>query len=281
MRPPPWLPLLLVAFVILAARLPASGATPSLGDRVGKQVLLVGRVSPNPWQHMIRSDLKKDVSYIDLDGGGQIVAYAKGVPACAGAVLLRGTVLRTEGSSKRPGSKEVCSEIQLDVESWRCLDRVVLEDLVERLATPAVSRSEKVDIEEALSAAGKEAVPVLIAHLKDGRACWKEKVLLNEGELMNRPHNAPPVAERWGVEDVTVGRRCEAILMGIVTPRDYRSPYAANIKSISSASEPFRVEDWGHWWTRNENRSLEQIREGFEPVLDAYWKSHGTQQVVR
>jgi hypothetical protein len=194
---------------------------------------------------------------------------------------LGGTVLRTEGSSKRPGSKEVCSEIQLDVEDWRCLDRVVLEDLVERLATPAVSRSEKVDIEEALSAAGKEVVPVLIAHLKDGRVCRKEKVLLNEGELTNRAPNAPPVEEHWVEQDVTVGVRCEEILLRIVTPRGYESPHAGHFKAFSAGPHPFLVEDWALWWKRNQELSLEQIRDKIKPVLDAYWKSHGTQQVVR
>jgi hypothetical protein len=252
-----------------------------LRSRVGEKVVLVGRVSQMPWQHMIRGDLKKQAAYIDLEGRGQIVAYAKGSISCPGAVVLRGTVLLTEGSSKRPGSKEVCSEVQLDVESWQCLDTAALQGLVDQLASPEVPRSQKEGIEEGLAGAGKESIPVLIAHLKDRRTCWKERVLVNEGELLNRAPNAPPVAERWAEAEVAVGSRCEEILLRIVTPADYESPHVANFKPISGGSRPFRVEDWAAWWQRNRDKSLAQIQGEFKPVLDAYWQSRGTQQVVR
>jgi hypothetical protein len=252
-----------------------------LSARVGERVVLAGRVSQTPWQHMIRGDLKKQSAYIDLERGGQIVAYAEGSISCPGTVVLTGTVLLTEGSSKRPGSKEVGSEVQLDVESWQCLDAAAVQGLLDRLASPAVTRPEKADVEAALATAGKESIPALIAHLKDRRTCWKEKFLLNEGELMNRAPNAPPVAERWVEGDVAVGSRCEEILLRIVTPVHYESPYAGNFKPTSGGSRPFRVEDWGAWWLRNRDKPLTQIREDFKPVLDAYWKSRGTQQVVR
>lgn len=260
---------------------PSPAGEPGLRERVGQRAVLAGRVSKTPWQHMIRADMHKEAVYVDLDGGGQTVAYAKGGIACEGPVLLRGEILLTEGSSKRPGSKEIVSETQFDVESWLCLSAKVIADLVEKMAARQTSPEERADIEEDLAAAGLQSVPILIAHLKDGRACGKRKVLLNEGELTNRPANAPPVAERWGQEVDSVGDRCEEILLRIVTPVEYQSPYAAHFKAFSAVPHPFRVADWDRWWKRSAGQSLAEIRRGFQPVIDAYWKSHGVQQVVR
>lgn len=254
--------------------------TPSLRDRVGQDLILVGRVSRTPWQHMIRGDLHKESAYIDLEDGGQIVAYAGGTITCDGPVLLRGRAILTEGSSKRPGSKDICSEVQVDVGSWECLDKEVLDRYIERLAAPQASREEKKGVEEALAAAGKSSIPILIAHLGDRRVCRRERVLSNEGEMMNRAPNASPVKERWAEEEVTVGATCEAILFAIVTPTDLESVAGANFKPIS-AGPPFRMENWASWWARNRDKTLLQIRRELEPVIEAYRKSRGVQQVVK
>jgi hypothetical protein len=250
-------------------------------ENVGKEVFVVGRVSQMPWQHMIRSDTGKQAEYIDLEEGGQIVAYVGSAIVCSRPVLLEGQVLLTEGSSKRPGSKERVGEIQLDVGRWTCLDAAGAGLLLQRLGDPSLSREAKEGAELGLVAAGEKAVPLLIEHLGDAKLCWTEKVLLNEGALMNRPVNAPPVKEEWAEEKVTVGSRCEAALTRIIWPVGYESPFAGNFKTVSWASPPFRVEDWRAWWAKNKAKPLDEIREGMKPVLDAYWRSKGVQQVVR
>ena len=271
------------AVVMALAATPAEGGAGMglSGDHVGKEVAVVGKVSQMPWQHMIRSDTGKQAEYIDVEEGGQIVAYVGSAIACGRPVLLEGKVLLTEGSSKRPGSKERVGEIQLDVARWTCLDAAGAGQLLRRLGEPGPSREAKEGAELGLVAAGKDAIPMLIDQLGDAKVCWTEKFLLNEGSLMNRPPNAPPVKEQWVEEEVTVGSRCEALLTRIVWPVDYESPYASNFKPISGGSPPFRVEDWKAWWAKNKTKSLDEIREGMKPVLDAYWKSKGVQQIVR
>jgi hypothetical protein len=268
-----------------AALLPvAAGGGSAMGlsrESVGKEVCVVGKISQIPWQHMIRPDLGKDAQYIDLEEGGQIVAYMRGMSSCAQPLLLEGKVLLTEGESKRPGSKERTSELQLDVSRWTCLNAGGSKRLLARLGDPAESREAKEGIELGLVAAGKEAIPQLIEHLGDSRVCWTERVLLNEGSLMNRPPNAPPIQEEWTDAKVTVGERSEALLTRIVWPVGYKSPFAGNFKTVSRGSPPFRVEDWRAWWAKNKAKPLDEIREGMKPVLDAYWKSKGVQQVVR
>jgi hypothetical protein len=253
-----------------------------LRGRVGEAVALLGRVSNMPWQHMIRADMGGKVpEYFDLEDRSQIVVYAAGGLRCGGPILLRGAVLLTEGSSKRPGSKEVGSEIQLDVAAWRCLDRAGIEALITALAGEKDSGAGAPGPAEDLVAAGKTAIEALVAHLGDARICRKDRTLLNEGELMNRPHNAPPVEEEWAVQDVTVGRRCEELLYTIVTPREDPPVPPTQFKPLSPGSRPFVVEDWGAWWERNRAKSLAEIRAGLKPAMDAYWKSRGVQQVVR
>lgn len=271
------------AVVMALAATPAGGEAGMglSGDSVGKEVAVVGKVSQMPWQHMIRSDTDKQAEYIDLEEGGQIVAYVGSAIACGRPLLLEGKVLLTAGSSKRPGSKERAGEVQLDVARWTCLDAAGSRQLLRRLGDPGLPREAKEGAELGLVAAGKDAIPPLIEHLGDTKVCWTEKVLLNEGSLMNRPPNAPPVKEEWAEEKVTVGSRCEALLTRIVWPVGYESPFASNFKPISGGSPPFRVEDWKVWWAKNKAKSLDQIHEELKPVLDAYWKSRGVQQVIR
>lgn len=274
--------LVLAAALVLLPAAAAGEARMGLSrENVGKEVAVVGRVSQMPWQHMIRADTGKQAEYIDLQEGGQIVAYLASPVACGQPVLLEGKVLLTEGGAKRPGSKETASELQLDVGRWTCLDEKGMASLLKRLGDTAATREAKAGAEAGLIAAGKAAIPLLMDHLGDPTICWTDRVLLNEGALTNRPSNAPPAKEQWGEEKITVGERCEAMLTRIIWPADYRSPYAGNFKPVSGGSAPFRVEDWKSWWAKNRSKSLEEIRKAIEPVLDAYWESKGTQQVIR
>lgn len=253
-----------------------------LRGRVGDTVALLGRVSNMPWQHMIRADMGGKVpEYFDLEDRSQIVVYAEGGLRCGEPILLRGTVLLTEGSSKRPGSKEVGSEIQMDVAGWRCLDRGGLEALIGGLVGEIHPASGAAGPAEDLVAAGQFAIPALIAHLGDPRICRKERALANEGELMNLPHNAPPAAEQWVEREITVGRRCEELLYAIITPPEDAAHPPAQFKPLSPGSRPFVVEDWGAWWERNRDKTLMEIRAGLKPALDSYRKSRGVQQTVR
>lgn len=93
------------------------------GWSTGQTVSVTGRVSKVPGQHLIRSERAADAVYFDVDGKGQIVAYVRGGLSTEGRVRLTGTVVSAEGRSKRPGSSERYTELQLDVTSWEDLEK--------------------------------------------------------------------------------------------------------------------------------------------------------------
>ena len=95
--------------------------TCSLAKYEGNKVVIKGRVSHMPWQHMIQPlDSHPDISYVDVSND-QIVVYSKRPLPSEGNLEIRGTVTRLVGTSKRPGSDEVYSEIQLVADGWsRC-----------------------------------------------------------------------------------------------------------------------------------------------------------------
>lgn len=88
---------------------------------VGKEVVVEGRVSRVPWQHLVLSVPGKTPEYFDPVEGPQLVVYSA-VPLPEGRRLrLTGTVLRAEGTSKRPGTKiddPAYVEYHLDVRAW-------------------------------------------------------------------------------------------------------------------------------------------------------------------
>jgi len=95
------------------------------GWREGERVMVRGRISQTPWQHMITSVEGKRAEYFDLEGGGQTVIYARDLPPCAGTLEIEATVLRVAGPGKRPGRDTRADEyveLQLDVGAARCLD---------------------------------------------------------------------------------------------------------------------------------------------------------------
>ncbi|HEY3448758.1 MAG TPA: hypothetical protein VGK67_20535 [Myxococcales bacterium] len=92
---------------------------PSLsGTKDGETVTVEGQVSKSPWQHMIDTVAGKPAEYLDLAGGDQIVVYVAGKLPEGKRLVLTGKVKDLKGTSKRPGSKELVLERQLDVESW-------------------------------------------------------------------------------------------------------------------------------------------------------------------
>lgn len=98
-----------------------------LGRHIGEDVTLVGRVSREPWQHLIGDVPGKQAVYFDPRDGGQIVVYVADPITCQGEVQVGGRVLEVRGGSKRPPRPgdtkvdETYAELQLDVSAWRCL----------------------------------------------------------------------------------------------------------------------------------------------------------------
>ncbi len=92
-----------------------------LNLEVGETVELSGKLSDRAWQHMI--DIKPDypyIAYVDFENGDQLVVYTKTLPVCNGKFGLKGTVIEIEGESKRPGSDEKFTEIQITADEITC-----------------------------------------------------------------------------------------------------------------------------------------------------------------
>jgi hypothetical protein len=253
-----------------------------LSAAVGKEVEIEGRVSKIPWQHLVGDVPGKTPEYFDLQGGGQIIVYVPKDFSCRGRAKLFGKVIEIEGGGKGQKIEERFVEHHLDVSSWNCLGGK-LEEMIFSLTEKKIDKEAKRKIEEEIIGYGKEAIPILIELVNDHTLCWKNRELINQGELMNRPINAPPVLEMWMDEPVTLGNRADWMLLRIITPPGYISPFASNMKPFSAGSNAylFRVKDWKAWWEKNKGKGIEKIREEMKPVIDAYWKEHGVEQVVR
>lgn len=161
------------------------------------------------------------------------------------------------------------------------------EQLIKELARTDLSQDQRYDVDARLKALGKDAIGPLIAHLKDQKTARTRKRIVNEGELTNAPANlsakgpAPePIVKDEGV---TLGAECERVLLLVITPLSYYSPYESRRKPISAGADQwmFRVENWQTWWAKNKSKPLAQIQEELKPVIDKYWQEHGTEQVVR
>ena len=93
-------------------------------ENIGKEILLKGKLSNTPWQHMIDASLKhKNIYYLDLEGGDQIVFYSKTPIDCKNAIRLKGKVIRVVGKSKKPGSDVTYVEYQIVAEEWECIEK--------------------------------------------------------------------------------------------------------------------------------------------------------------
>ncbi|MBN1948036.1 MAG: hypothetical protein JW797_20375 [Bradymonadales bacterium] len=95
----------------------------SLFEHEGKKVAIIGRVSRTPWQHLIDSiESHPCITYLDL-GKNQIVVYSQDPLPEQGDIEIRGTLFRLVGSSKRPGSTDRYTEIQLVADSWSLCEK--------------------------------------------------------------------------------------------------------------------------------------------------------------
>lgn len=93
--------------------------TADFAQRVGQRVAVVGRISREPWQHMI-ADVPSHphAHYFDDLTGDQIVIYAEESIEAEGAIRVRGQVYEVAGRSKRPGSTDRYVEYHLTVDAW-------------------------------------------------------------------------------------------------------------------------------------------------------------------
>lgn len=147
--------------------------------------------------------------------------------------------------------------------------RLELLALVEQLGAEA-PMPKKYEAGDALRRAGRDAIPLLVASLGDGRP-YEVRDLANR---MNLPVNAkvePLLAT------TTVGTRCEEMLHAIVTPA-VESPPAGNFKVIST--QVLRVADWRTFWAARKDKTLEQLHDELRPLAREYWKARGVTQNV-
>lgn len=90
-----------------------------LSEFVGKEVSLDGQVSDQPWQHLIAVHPDHPVAlYFDNELTGQTVIYCREDIATRDPIRVYGRLALTEGTSKRPGSKEIVGSYQLVVDRW-------------------------------------------------------------------------------------------------------------------------------------------------------------------
>jgi hypothetical protein len=108
----------LVVFIAGCATTPVSQSV----DSEGQQVTVVGKVSDQPWQHVIGHVEGKQPVYLDYDGDKQTVAYVAAVPRCQGELEIRGTVIVVSARAKHPRAEgERFHEYHVDVSDFRCL----------------------------------------------------------------------------------------------------------------------------------------------------------------
>lgn len=85
------------------------------------RIVLVGRLSAVPWQHMIRiPEGYGEPAYLDFGENRQTVLYAKAAINCPAALTVWGRVVEIRGESKKPGSDAPAVEYQIVVDRWEC-----------------------------------------------------------------------------------------------------------------------------------------------------------------
>lgn len=96
--------------------------TTYMSEYVDKKVILTGKISHVPWQHMIKSVQSHPFTeYFDI-GDYQIIIYSKEEIKCEDMLKLYGTVIKVEGKGKRPEpSDDIYTEYHLVVDKWHCL----------------------------------------------------------------------------------------------------------------------------------------------------------------
>ncbi len=92
-----------------------------LATYLGFKVSIKGRVSDMPWQHLIWMEKSHPyIYYIDWEDG-QTVVYSAHPLECGPGVLVTGTVILSEGVSKKPGSEQAYAEYQIMADTIECV----------------------------------------------------------------------------------------------------------------------------------------------------------------
>lgn len=85
------------------------------------EVVMDGRISDMPWQHMIDiPETHPHMYYFDTEDGDQFVIYSKTQIDCEEGFKIYGSYIVIEGESKRPDSDEKYTEQQILVEDFEC-----------------------------------------------------------------------------------------------------------------------------------------------------------------
>jgi hypothetical protein len=93
-----------------------------LARAVGTRVVVHGRISALPWQHLVAPPAgRAHAHYVDLSGEhAQIVVYAAEEIRSSAELELTGTVIEVLGTEKRARAGEApLRELHLALESWR------------------------------------------------------------------------------------------------------------------------------------------------------------------
>jgi hypothetical protein len=87
-----------------------------------RRVVVRGKISAVPWQHMVGASAEfPHAEYFDLEGGFQIMIYAREPISCAGTLEVTGTVVAISGPGKRPSPDEpIHTEYHIQVDTWKC-----------------------------------------------------------------------------------------------------------------------------------------------------------------
>lgn len=128
---------------------------------------------------------------------------------------------------------------------------------------------EKREAARSLVAAGRDAIPLLIASLDDGRI-YERRDFANRMNLPNGVTVEPLVGT------VTVGERTRDLLYDIITPA-----VATSFRGKVFSERILSIEDFPAFWAARSQKTLEEIHRELAPLVEAYWKAHGTTQIVR
>ena len=95
----------------------------NLQKHEGEKVTFEGTIAMIPWQHLINApDTHTNINYINVGKEKeQVVVYSKEKIDCKAKTIIKGTVVKTKGKSKRPGSDEIFVEYQVVADSWECV----------------------------------------------------------------------------------------------------------------------------------------------------------------
>lgn len=98
-------------------------------EKINNKVTFEGVISKIPWQHMIKyEDPYNNINYVDIKSKEgkepiQIVVYTKTeAPGSGSKINFSGTVKEIIGKSKRPGSDQQVTEIQVEADNFEVIE---------------------------------------------------------------------------------------------------------------------------------------------------------------